>query len=87
MQFAGKPASDLCLRCPLTESMDIVVYVDEQRMSRPDCTDAHTHLDLRWSHMAYRASYSTLHIKLCEQICLRGIRTVKIQISQEALKS
>ena len=30
----------------------IVVYVDEQRMSRSDCTDAHAHLDRRCSHMA-----------------------------------
>ena len=33
------------LRRPLTESMDIVVYVDGQRMSRSDYTDARTHLD------------------------------------------
>ena len=26
------------------DSINIVVYVDEQRMSRPDCTDAHAHL-------------------------------------------
>ena len=44
--------ADQGLRCPLTESMDIVVYVDEQRMSRSDSTDAHAHLDLRCSHMA-----------------------------------
>ena len=31
--------ADLGLHCPLTESMDTVVYVDEQRMSRSDCTD------------------------------------------------
>ena len=44
--------ADLGLRCPLTESMDIVVYVDKQRMSRPDCTDTHANLDLRCSIMA-----------------------------------
>ena len=31
--------ADKSLHCPLTESMDTVVYVDEQRMSRSDCTD------------------------------------------------
>ena len=31
---------------------DIVVCVDEQRMSRPGCTDALAHLDLRCSQMA-----------------------------------
>ena len=30
----------LGLCCPLTEPMD-VVYVDEQRLSRSDCNDAH----------------------------------------------
>ena len=39
--------TDLGLRCPLTESMATVVYVDEQKMPRSDCTDAHSHLDLR----------------------------------------
>ena len=38
--------ADLGLRCPLIESVDIVVYVDEQKMPRLDCTDAHTDLDL-----------------------------------------
>ena len=44
--------ADLDLRCPLTdsESIDIVVYVNEQRMSRSECTDAHAHLDIRCSH-------------------------------------
>ena len=32
--------------------MDAVVYFDEQRMFRLDCTDAHAHLDLRCSQMA-----------------------------------
>ena len=38
--------ADLGLRCLLTESVDTVVYVDEQKMPRPDCTDAHADLDL-----------------------------------------
>ena len=33
--------------------MDAVVYVDEQRMSRSDCTDMHAHLYLRSSQMTY----------------------------------
>ena len=38
--------ADLGLRCPLTESVDTVVYVDEQKMPRLDCKDAHADLDL-----------------------------------------
>ena len=44
--------ADLGLGCPLIESMGTVVYVDEKRMSRSDCTDAHADLDLRCLHMA-----------------------------------
>ena len=36
----------LGLCCPFTESMDTVVYVNEQRMSRSDCIDAQADLDL-----------------------------------------
>ena len=39
--------ADQGLRCPHTESMDTVVYVDEQRMIRSDFTDADADLDLR----------------------------------------
>ena len=39
--------ADLDLRCPLTESADTEVYVDEQKMPRSDCTDAQADLDLR----------------------------------------
>ena len=39
-------------RFSLTKSMNIVVYVDEFRMSRLNCTDAHAHMDLSCSHMA-----------------------------------
>ena len=52
MQFVGNTAPDQCLRCPLTQSLDTVVYVDEQRMTRSDCTDGQAHLDLRFWHMA-----------------------------------
>ena len=44
MQFADNAGPDLPdqdFRCPLPESMDTVAYVDEQRMSRSDCTDTH----------------------------------------------
>ena len=44
--------ADLGLNCPFTESMDIVEYVDEQRMSRLDCMDAHANLDFRCLYMA-----------------------------------
>ena len=40
------------LRCPLPESMDTVVYIDGQRMSGSDCTNAYAHLDLRCSPMS-----------------------------------
>ena len=49
--------ADLGLRCPLTESMDILVYVKEQRMLRADCTNANADLDLRCSHMSLRALF------------------------------
>ena len=61
MQFCGqrRPRSacanaqaELGLHCPLTELMNTVVYVDEQRMLRSDCTDAHVDLDLRCSQIA-----------------------------------
>ena len=39
--------ADLGLRFPDWRIKDTIVYVDEQRMLRSDCTDAHAHLDLR----------------------------------------
>ena len=52
MQYADNAQADQGLLCPLTESIDTVGYVDEQRMSRLDCTNAYHHLDFRCSHMA-----------------------------------
>ena len=55
IQYAGSADLDQAaqfLRFPLTESMAIVVYVDEQKMTRSDCMDALADLDLRHSHMA-----------------------------------
>ena len=50
MQFEE---STVALQCLLRELMDItVVYVHEQRMSRSDCMDVHTHLGLCCLHMA-----------------------------------
>ena len=37
---------------PFTESMDTVLYVDEQRILRSDCTDAHADLDLSCPQIA-----------------------------------
>ena len=48
----ARSAGDNGLRCPLTESMDNVVYVDEQRRPWSDCADAQSDLGLRCSHMA-----------------------------------
>ena len=45
-----QPAREL--RCPLTESMDPVVFVDEERMSRSDCRNTHARLGFRCSYMA-----------------------------------
>ena len=50
IQFADNAQADLSLRCPLTESMNAVVYVDEQRILRSDCTDAYADLDLCCLH-------------------------------------
>ena len=41
-----KMQADQGLHCPLTESMDSVVYANKQRMLSSDCTDAHADLDL-----------------------------------------
>ena len=38
--------ADQGLRYPLTESVDTMVYVDKQKMSRLDCKDVHADLDL-----------------------------------------
>ena len=38
------------LHYPLRESVDTVVFVNKQKMSRLDCTDAHADLDLRCPH-------------------------------------
>ena len=53
--------ADRGLHCPLTELIDKVVYVDEERMSRPDCTDTHVHLGLCCLHMVY-GPFPKLHI-------------------------
>ena len=37
--------------CLLTESVNTAVFVDEQRMFRPDSTDAYADLGLRCSFM------------------------------------
>ena len=50
--FADNVGPDQDRHCPLIESIDTDVYVDEQRMSRSDCTDEPADLDLRCSHMA-----------------------------------
>ena len=47
MLFADNTGPNMGLRCSLTESVDTVVYVDEQKMPGLGCTDAHDYLDLR----------------------------------------
>ena len=48
MQFADNADTDQ----PALESMYTVVYVYEQKIFRSIFTDAHAHLDLRYSHLA-----------------------------------
>ena len=43
--------ADQCFICPCAESMDIIVYVDVQRMHKSDCMDAQADLNLRCSRM------------------------------------
>ena len=43
--------ADQGLCCPLTESTEAAAYVDEQRMLKLDCTDAHANLDFPCLHM------------------------------------
>ena len=43
MQFEDNEGLDLDFHCPLTESMDTAVDVNEQVMPRSDCTDGHAH--------------------------------------------
>ena len=53
-QFSDNTSHDKCafaqaylsLQRPLTDSMDTVEYVDQQRMFRTDYTDAHAEMDL-----------------------------------------
>ena len=45
--------------------MDSVVYVDEQRTLRSDCTDAHADLDLRCPQM-YKGLFRALRIKFTD---------------------
>ena len=56
MQFADNTGTDAqadqCLCCPLTESVDTVVYVDQLMMLRSDCTDAHADLGLLFLQIA-----------------------------------
>ena len=56
--------ADQDLHCPLTKSMDSVVYVDEQRMIRSDCTDTHADLDYRCLHMTLEPFSHVLHKKI-----------------------
>ena len=79
MLFADNAGPDLGMRCPVTESMDTVVYVDKQKMLRSDCMDAHTDLDLRYPQMAKGPFSCVVHyIKqskeaqcICRIVCIR----------------
>ena len=58
--YAGKEGPDQtahlrslirAFRCPLTESVDIVEYIDEGRRPRPDCAVAQAYADIRCLNM------------------------------------
>ena len=59
MQFAVNTGPDqpvhshnlVCAFCPLTKSMDTVLYVEEQKKSRSDSTGAHADVDPHCWHM------------------------------------
>ena len=57
-----KCAADLDLRSLLTKSMDIVVYVMEQRLSRSDCKEVHALLDLHCSQIEQGSFFPTMRI-------------------------
>ena len=44
--------AELGLRHPRTESVATVVYVDGQKKTRSDCTEAQAYMDLSCSYMA-----------------------------------
>ena len=49
MQFSDNKGPDQpAHRCPPTESVDTVVYVDDQKKPRLFCTDVHADLGLRY---------------------------------------
>ena len=50
MQFLDNAGPDQPVH-PLTESMDTIVYVNEQRILRSDCMDVYTDLNLQCSHI------------------------------------
>ena len=60
MQFANNEG-DQGLRCPLSESMGDVVYVNKQRMLRSDCMNAHADLDVHCPQM-YKGLFHALGI-------------------------
>ena len=57
--------ADQGLRCRLTESMDIVEYVSEQKKSRSDCTHEHAHLEPSLFTYGIRFFFSMLCIIGC----------------------
>ena len=65
-RFADNAGPDQGIRCHLTESIDIVIYVDGQKMFRSNSTDAHAQADLRFSQMAEGPFYqgASQHIVL-----------------------
>ena len=53
--------ADRGLCCSLTESVDTVRYIDEQKMPRTDCTDVHADLYIRCPQK-YKGPFRALRI-------------------------
>ena len=63
MQFADyagpdQPGLIQGLHCLLAESVDTVVYLNEQRMLRSNCKDLHADLDLHCLQTVYKGLFS-----------------------------
>ena len=73
------PQVDPRLRCPLTDLMDTVVYVDEHGMPRSDVTNAHAHLDICCSHMTkepFSNDTNTIEESLTVYVCTPVYQTL-----------
>ena len=71
--------TDLGLRCLLTESMDTVVYVDEQRMSRSHCARSTGSSLFAYGRRAFPMLRIICRIYLCTKCFIKIIDIKKIE--------